>query len=880
MSSTLLWRESFEVFERLLALTPEIRRTELTQLEQSRPDLYAQVLKLFQADAQTRSGDFLDVSTVAAGMRGDMPVEQHPGATVGPYKLERTLGAGGMGEVWFARRADGLFEAPVALKLLHAHLAASSVRSRFVREGKMLGQLTHPNIAHLLDAGITSAGQLYLAIEYVEGVSLDRWCDEQKLDVAARVRLFLQVCDAVAHAHAHLIVHRDLKPSNILVTPEGNIKLLDFGIAKLTESTEGESEQTELTRMGGRVLTPEYAAPEQIISQPVSVTTDVYSLGVLLYVLLSGRRPYGQPGQSLSQLEREVLETEPEPVSHTQSGLTQEESEALAAQRSCTRRKLRDTLKGDLDVIVGKALKKKPDDRYPSVPALADDLRRYLNNEPVLARPDSITYRARKYVRRHRLGVTIVSMLALGLIVSTKLYLDARTARIQAEKETAQAKALSDFLQWDVLAGINSESQDSRLFAATKALLDSGSAKIGERLANQPVVAAKLRGSFIQAYHAIGANGENRKLVAENQALAKRLVDEHSPDAAEVATVPVFLEEEDASYQEQLDALATAQWPADDMRALTIKTGTAGMRQARGDYAGARQRLDQVLEGLKQVDPHSDIFNAARFFIQLADADLYMALGEYDRADPILATMLDQSLRGEGFSGAAAAYARKEAALSWMNTGRLAEADQVMSAALKDVTSTHGQSNRLVIDIKVGFGMLRTLEGRYAEAQEIADPALALYDAQVTNDGGDGAWKQMMMARQCEIQGRFDLAASRLRQLLTTMDRYAPPDSLQIARARLALANVLREQGQLPQAREQIRLIPASTVAKLEFAPPDRVELRRADGLLALAEGRRDEAVTKLGEALQLSQQIYSDKSFWTIRLRKELDGAQVRQPG
>src|SRR5882724_8490366 len=207
--------------------------------------------------------------------------ELRGGDSIGPYLLERELGAGGMGEVWLARRADKLVEAPLALKLLHSHLA-SSLRERFVREGRVLGQLAHPNIAKLLDAGITSDGQLYLAIEYVEGVALNRWCDEQRLDTDAKVRLFLQVCDAVSHAHAHLVVHRDLKPQNILVTAEGQVKLLDFGISKLIESTDGEA-QAELTQLVGRALTPEYAAPEQITNQPITVATDVYSLGVILY---------------------------------------------------------------------------------------------------------------------------------------------------------------------------------------------------------------------------------------------------------------------------------------------------------------------------------------------------------------------------------------------------------------------------------------------------------------------------------------------------------------------------------------------------------------------------------------------------------------------
>src|SRR5690606_20692022 len=213
------------------------------------------------------------------------------GAQFGAYRLERPLGSGGTGDVWLAHRVDGRFEGAVALKVLHAHVAQSSARERFIREGRILGQLSHPNIARLLDAGATPAGVLYLVLEYVEGEPIDRWCDERRLDIPTRLRLFLQVCEAVSHAHTHLIVHRDLKPANILVSPQGEIKLLDFGIAKLVEA-ERPGEETELTRVSGRALTPEFAAPEQILGRPVTMATDVYALGIILYLLLSGSRPH------------------------------------------------------------------------------------------------------------------------------------------------------------------------------------------------------------------------------------------------------------------------------------------------------------------------------------------------------------------------------------------------------------------------------------------------------------------------------------------------------------------------------------------------------------------------------------------------------------
>ncbi len=413
---TLLWREAFEIFERLQALDDGTRAWELEQLAHSRPELHAYVARLAKAGGEAEAAQFLGgVAADAAGFERSSLTTREPDATIGPYRLVRALGSGGMGEVWLARRADGLFETPVALKLMHAHLTHPSLRDRFVREGRILGQLTHPNVARLLDAGVAPADALYLAIEYVDGLHLDRWCDEQRADIDARLRLFLRVCDAVAHSHAHLVVHRDLKPSNILVTPEGEVKLLDFGIAKLVESS-GLGDQTELTRLGGRALTPEYSAPEQILGQPVTVATDVYSLGVLLYRLLTGRSPYGDEAQPVARIEQAVLDLEPAlPSTRVDDGSSR--TADLADRRNTKPPRLRRRLRGDLDHIVAQALRKSTAERYATVPALADDVRRHLELEPVRARGTSARQQVAKFVRRHRLRI-VAAAAGTGLLVA------------------------------------------------------------------------------------------------------------------------------------------------------------------------------------------------------------------------------------------------------------------------------------------------------------------------------------------------------------------------------------------------------------------------------------------------------------------------------
>jgi len=350
------------------------------------------------------------------------------GQKIGPYTVERELGRGGMGSVWLARRTDGRYEGSVAIKFLNAGLMAGGAE-RFAREGSILARLAHPNIARLLDAGVTDGGaQPYLVLEYIDGLPIHRHCDEHALDIDARVRLFLDVLAAVAHAHNRLILHRDLKPSNILVTAAGEVKLLDFGIAKLI-ADDAPAPPTELTQRAGHAFTPQFAAPEQLQGGDVTTATDVYALGVLLYVLLGGQHPTASATTTapLDQM-RAVIETEPRRLSDA----VRRSAEGTPA----TARRARE-LRGDLDNIVARALKKAPAARYANAAEFAADLRRYLNHEPVAARPDAAAYLLAKFVRRHRLGVVaggaVGLALALGIGVALWEANEARHQRVQAE---------------------------------------------------------------------------------------------------------------------------------------------------------------------------------------------------------------------------------------------------------------------------------------------------------------------------------------------------------------------------------------------------------------------------------------------------------------
>ena len=406
------WQALSPRLDEALEMTDDERSTWFSRLRAEDPTLAGQLEMLLEEHRVLSQEGFLDERLVELpGTTG------LAGQTLGVYTLVSQIGHGGMGTVWLAERNDGRFERRVAVKILNVALMGKGGEERFKREGRILGRLTHPHVAELIDAGVSPSGQPFLVLEYVEGDHIDRYCDQNRLDVRARVRLFVDALRAVAHAHANLIVHRDLKPSNILVRTDGEAKLLDFGIAKLLEG-EGPTREPALTLEGGRALTPEYAAPEQLKGEAVTAATDVYASGVLLYVLLTGQHPAGAGPHTPASLVRAILDTEPprlsDIVARTQTN--PELSATNAMRRAATPDKLARLLRGDLDTIVAKALKKNPLERYASIKAFADDLQRYLRLEPISARPDAISYRASKFVRRHRSSVTVALLATLALI--------------------------------------------------------------------------------------------------------------------------------------------------------------------------------------------------------------------------------------------------------------------------------------------------------------------------------------------------------------------------------------------------------------------------------------------------------------------------------
>jgi serine/threonine protein kinase/tetratricopeptide (TPR) repeat protein len=427
------WQEVSPYLDEALEIAPEERAAWLLSLRTRDARIAAMVQALLAEQLQLKQEAFLERSPLRI-------IADLAGQKVGAYTLVSQIGQGGMGSVWLAKRSDGRFERQAAVKFVSTVLTGRTTEERFIREGTILGRLTHPHIAELFDAGISADGSRYLILEYVDGVAIDKYCDQHKLDIDARIKLFLDVLSAVAEAHSNLIVHRDIKPSNVLVRNDGQVKLLDFGIAKLLAQEGDTAALTALTLEGAGALTPRFAAPEQVTGGTVTTATDVYALGVLLYLLLTGHHPAGKEAQSPAELVKAITEVEVPKASAAVSGRSE-----VAAKRTSTPEKLRRQLSGDLDTILGKALKKNPQERYTSVTAFADDLRRYLRHEAISVRPDTVAYRTAKFVRRNRVVVVLITV-ALALVIgslSAGLLIANRERKI-AEQRFAQVRQLAN----------------------------------------------------------------------------------------------------------------------------------------------------------------------------------------------------------------------------------------------------------------------------------------------------------------------------------------------------------------------------------------------------------------------------------------------------
>lgn len=764
------------------------------------------------------------------------------GVRLGPWELRELLGRGGMGEVWAATRSDGMHAGRAAIKLLRAATAqghrAALLNARFAREGELLARLTHPHIAQLLDAGLAADGTRYLVLEHVQGERIDRWCDARRLSVTARLRLLLQLCEAVAFAHANLIVHRDLKPANVLVTDAGQVKLLDFGVAKLLDDA---PEGAELTRLGAAGLTPEFAAPEQINGDAVTVATDVYALGVLMFVLLSGQRPYGAPRSSHAQLARAIVETEPRRLgADTTARPDAADPAAAAAARSTSPQRLRQQLRGDLEHIVAKALRKRPAERYASAQALADDIRRFLGHQSVSAQAPTWPYLAGKFVQRHTVGVVASALVALALAggVAATLW-QAGVAREQARlarTETANANAIKDFLLgvFDTTqVGDGRTTQDT---TARELLLGGGRRLLADRQLD-PGVRLELLTVVGALQNNLGLIDAADPLEREALALAREV---HGPTSEKYVYALVGravsltqlgrAKESDALSREAIAIMERTGRQSLESYPIALYRIGANAVQA-GDFRTGIADLQRATAAFETYQPHHAMRSIAHRWL----GNAYSQLEDFPAAERELrrsiALSADQvQLRdfgvGAGHYGLGQLFAR---------AGRFAQAETELRQALTIFERTMGPRHRTTALVRCELGSVLHELGRaddaramLAAALEIArddssrqignakdrvnlalaqmalderrlDEALERTTAAVERwqPQGGAAWAAtlVMRAEAESLRGAPDAALQDVRRALPVIDAQIGPGSLAARHAQVVLGELLERRG-------------------------------------------------------------------------------------
>lgn len=824
-----LWSRISDLVARALEL-PAAERAAFLAREAGDDSVREEAASL--VEAAVSGAGFLDrlgdrIRRPALSATAAAPEPSRVGRRVGPWRLVEPLGRGGMGTVYLAERADGAFDQRVALKLLRAPLLGSEGRNRFTAERQILARLEHPAIARLLDGGILPDGVPWFAMEYVEGVPITDACEARDLGIGERLELFLAVCDAVDYAHRSLVVHRDLKPGNVLVTADGEVKLLDFGVAQLLAPDESASADRH-------PVTPAYAAPEQLRGEATTTATDVWALGVLLYELLTGRRPHD-----------EVIRDEATgtatygPLTVPSERMTRDDGEVLsarepAARRAARPRRLHGRVAGDMDAIVCKALEPNPLRRYRGAAELADDVRRHQDRRPVRAREPALGYQLRCFVGRHRLEVAAVAIIAFlllavaGLAVHSALRASADRQRLAQER--GKAEAVSEFLL-GVFTVADPEEAPGETVSARE-LLDRGARRVREDLADQPEVQASMLHTLGRAYRSLGLYERADRLLSRALELRRGGGRGSDPELAAILLElgRTRLGRDDAEGAEELleEALVRLGEPAPVTaaeRAATLST-LAAARSARNDFAGAETALRRTLALQRRLG------------LEAKTADTLFALGE-------------------------ALHFTGDFDQAWQ---RIQEAVEVYRRVGR--TDSPEYANALL-----SLAAVHHTPRGGTEAIELTEEALALRRRIYAPDHPLVSEALIAAGRAAADAGRWAAAERHLRQAVR-LERRRTPVSEGLARALTHLARVLRDRTRPTEALGLLE----EAVALGARRPRSTTHVTALDGLgdALRAAGRLDAAERRYRERLGLCQEMFGRDHPMAIRAEADLAGVAL----
>jgi serine/threonine-protein kinase len=826
------WLKASRHLDQVLELPAPQWPAYVADVRLSDPDTAAELEAMLEDHRRVNAEGFLDSLPAMAHTEPRLA-----GVSIGAYTLVSQIGQGGMGSVWLGTRSDGRYEGKVAIKLLNAALVGRAGEERFRREGTILARLAHPHIARLIDAGVSNTGQPYLVLELVEGRHIDVHCDDERIGIDDRLRLFLDVLSAVSHAHANLIVHRDLKPSNVLVDAAGRVKLLDFSIAKLIETDTLAAAVSRLTREGGAALTPKYAAPEQVNGGVITTATDVYSLGVLLYELMSGQHPAGNAPRSPAEFVRAVTEVDPVRLSDAPLGAGHEGAILIASRRSTSLDRLRRRLEGDLETIITKALKKDPAERYGSVGELADDLKRYVDNQPISARPDSLGYRVRKFVRRHRAASVAAAAMAVVLVGLTAFY----TWRLAAERDRARLEAEKSSRVSELLTSVLTSADPFRDPRATEPtmrnLLDAGAERVKAELGDQPELQVELYALIGRTYARMGLPEKAMPLLEEAVSLGRRtFASDHvrmaqalndlgssRRDTGNPAAAEPLLAESLGMRRRLLGSMDK------DVAVTLVELGRALRDQGKDDVAEAPIREALKIRLAVFGDEHRET----------ATSKAELALWLFDRGEVGQAVQLQRenvatSERVLGASHANVAVAKRNLGQMLLAQDDTAGAELLLRESLDATRKALGERHTQFAAALNVLSSVAEAQGRLVEARGLLERALAIAGETSAADSPRVLGITTNLCRVRIALGEARQTEPALRQVLAARQASLSPRDWRIGQSQSLLASSLFSQKRYAEAEPLMRaadaLLPdrAGVRAREKRANMDRLTQLRA----------------------------------------------------
>ena len=793
-----------QIFETAIELSGDARSEWLAEACSGDPDLFERVSRLLAAHERA--------SDAPSRLVTPRPVALEDPEAIDDYRILERIGEGGMGVVYLAEQTQPV-RRRVALKIIKLGMDTKEVIARFESERQALALMNHPNIARILDAGATAQGRPYFVMEYVPGISITEYCDKMRLSVEQRLRLFMRVCLAVQHAHQKGVIHRDIKPSNVLVRDEQGEavpKIIDFGVAKATERRL--SELTLHTRFGFLIGTPAYMSPEQAEMTPLDVDTrsDIYSLGAVLYELLTGVRPFELDGKNQAEMQQVIRGIEPDTPSRRLTKLGAEQAGGIARRRSSTTESLRRALKGELGWITAKALAKNPARRYQGAYALARDIERFLENQPVVASPAGLLYRGRKFVRRHRAALAGASLVLFalvgGLTIASLGYVEASRERDEARIARDQAQTVTQFLA-DMLAAADPAGQGKDV--TVREVLDKASAGIGDKFADRPLVEAQLLGSIGETYRSLG------DLDAAESHLARRL----------------------EIYEENL--------PEDHPDRLDGQFELARVYHRQGRYAEAETLYRTTLEGRRRVlgDEHSHTVNSMNNL-----ALVYYLEGRNEEAGELWAEALaiDRRLRGSEHPDTLSDM--NNLSLAYLQTGRYADAETLLEEALEARRRVLGVEHPGTLMTGFNLAFLYSVRGRHAEAEQRLRNVAAISERVFGEEHGRTLLVHDTIGTVLHKMGRLTEAGVMLRKTLDARRRVLGEKHPQTLQSLVNLSKLLIDQRQYEEAEPLLRYA-VDADSERPVSPQWRARFRAYHGICLLELGRLADAEPLLLEA-------------------------------